>query len=80
LHEEKLKWSRDFVDYMLAEQFSSNYESAVENQKDIKRQVAEEVQEGTILCLPEEEARGDSKGGWQWQPWVQCLRSWARRR
>ena len=23
---------------------------------------------------------GDSKGGWQWQPWVQCLRSWARRR
>ena len=28
--EEKLKWSRDFVDYMLAEQFSSNYESAVD--------------------------------------------------
>ena len=36
--------------------------SAVENQKDIKRQVAEEVQEGTILCLPEEEARRRFKG------------------
>ena len=79
MFEEKLKWSRDFVDYMLAEQLSSNCESAVENQKDIKRQAAEEVQEGAVLCLPEEEARRRFKGC-HCQPWVQCLKSWARRR
>ena len=60
--EEKLKWSRDFVDYMLAEQFSSNYESAVENQKDIKRQVAEEVQEGTRGRSQEEIQREAGSG------------------
>ena len=75
--EEKLKWSRDFVDYMLAEQFSSNYKSAVENQKDIKRQV---FRRAPYFAFLRKKPGGDSKGGWQWQPWVQCLRSWARRR
>ena len=60
--EEKSKWSREFVDYVLTDQFSKNYESAVENQKDIRRQVLEEVETGTIICMSEEEAKSKFKG------------------
>ena len=60
--EEKQKWAREFVDYLLEDQFSENYTSAEESHEDIKRQVKEEVDNGSILKLPEEEAKVRFKG------------------
>ncbi len=60
--EEKQKWAREFVDYMLEEQFAENYMSAEESQADIRRQVLEEVESGAIKKMPEEEAKSAFKG------------------
>lgn len=60
--EEKQKWAREFVDYLLEDQFSENYASAEESHEDIKRQVKEEVDNGSIVKLPEEEAKARFKG------------------
>ena len=60
--EEKQKWARDFVDYLLEDQFADNYASAEESQQDIRRQVLEEVEAGSIKKMPEEEAKAKFKG------------------
>ena len=55
--EEKTKWAREFVEYVLEEQTATNYSSAEASQEDIRRQVMEEVDMGSIKRYDEKEAR-----------------------
>ena len=59
--EEKTKWAREFVDYVLEEQMATNYASAEESHEDIRRQVMEEVDMGSIKKYGENEARAKFK-------------------
>ena len=59
--EEKTKWAREFVDYVLEEQMATNYASAEESQEDIRRQVMEEVAMGSIKKYEEKEAKAKFK-------------------
>ena len=60
--EEKTRWSVEPTDEDLCDIESENYASAKENHEDIARQVLEEVEKGTILRMPEEEARRKFRG------------------
>lgn len=60
--EEKTKWAREFADYVLEEQTAENYGSAEENQEDIRRQVMEELEIGSIRRYEDEEAKAKFKG------------------
>ena len=55
--EEKEKWKLDFTDEVFEDVFADNYESAKSNEEDIKRQVMEEVDKGTIIHMSMEEAK-----------------------
>lgn len=54
--EEKTSWALEFEEAMWEDVVSDNYPSAKENEKDIKRQVMEEVEAGTIKRLGHKEA------------------------
>ena len=54
--EEKTSWALEFEEAMWEDVVSDNYPSAKENEKDIKRQVMEEVEAGTIKRLGRKEA------------------------
>lgn len=60
--EKKEKWNLDFTDEVFKDVFADNYESAKANEEDIKRQVMEEVDKGTILHMNMEEAKVKFKG------------------
>ena len=60
--EEKEKWNLDFTDEVFKDVFADNYESAKSNEEDIKRQVMEEVDRGTIIHMSMEEAKARFKG------------------
>ena len=60
--EEKEKWKLDFTDEVFKDVFADNYESAKSNEEDIKRQVMEEVDKGTIIHMSMEEAKTRFKG------------------
>ena len=60
--EKKEKWNLDFTDEVFKDVFADNYESAKANEEDIKRQVMEEVEKGTILHMNMEEAKVKFKG------------------
>eukprot|EP00913_Durusdinium_trenchii_P028161 g26404.t1 len=55
--EEKQKWTVEPTEEDFHDTLADNYTSAEENATDIKRQVLEEVQKGTILRMSEEEAK-----------------------
>ena len=57
VYEEKVKWTVEQTEEDFHDVFADNYVSAEENAADIARQVLEEVEKGTILRLPESEAR-----------------------
>lgn len=57
VYEEKLRWTVDPTEEDFHDTLAENYTSAVENSADIARQVAEEVEKGTILKFTEEEAK-----------------------
>ena len=54
--EEKTSWALEFEEAMWEDVVSDNYPSAKENEKDIQRQVMEEVEAGTIKRLSEKDA------------------------
>ena len=60
--EKKEKWNLDFTDEVFKDALADNYESAKANEEDIKRQVMEEVDKGTILHMNMEEAKVKFKG------------------
>ena len=62
VYEEKVKWTVEQTEDDFQDTLADNYESAEENSVDIARQVREEVENGTILRLSEEEARRRFKG------------------
>ena len=55
--EEKEKWNLSFTDEDFKDVTADNYRSAKENSVDIKRQVMEEVEMGSIIKMEEEEAK-----------------------
>ena len=57
VYEEKTKWTVEQTEEDFQDMFADNYVSAEENAADIARQVLEEVENGTILRLPESEAK-----------------------
>ena len=57
VYEEKLKWTVNPTDEDFQDILADNYASAEENAADIRRQVLEEVQKGTILKMTESEAK-----------------------
>ena len=60
--EEKEKWNLDFTEEIFKDAFADNYESAKSNEEDIKRQVMEEVDRGTIIHMSMEEAKTKFEG------------------
>ena len=60
--EEKQKWNLDFTEEVFKDAFADNYESAKSNEEDVKRQVMEEVDRGTIIHMSMEEAKAKFKG------------------
>ena len=61
--EEKQKWTVEPTEEDFHDTLADNYTSAEENATDIKRQVLEEVQKGTILRMSEEEEARKRFGG-----------------
>ena len=60
--EEKVKWNLDFTDEEFRDSMAANYKSAEENSVDIKRQVMEEVEAGTIIEMGAKEAASRYQG------------------
>ena len=54
--EEKTKWNLQWIDSAPSSMQCTNYQSATENMQDIKRQVHEELQRGTVVKMSKEEA------------------------
>ena len=57
VYEEKQKWTVEQTEEEFQDTVAENYASAEESAADIARQVLEEVEKGTILRMPEEEAK-----------------------
>ena len=62
VYEEKVKWAVDPAEGDYQDILAENYSSAEENYKDIRRQVLEEVEKGTILKMPLSQAQLEFKG------------------
>ena len=62
VYEEKVKWTVDPTEEDFQDTLAENYESAEESSVDIARQVMEEVANGTVLRMTEEEAKKKYKG------------------
>ena len=60
--EEKVKWNLDFTDAEFRDSMAVNYKSAEENSVDIKRQVMEEVEAGSIIAMDAKEAASKYQG------------------
>ena len=60
--EAKEKWNLSFTEEEFRDVTADNYKSAEENSADIKRQVMEEVELGSIIKMSEEEAKEAYKG------------------
>lgn len=62
VYEEKLRWSVEPTEKDFQEIIAENYSSAEENYEDIRRQVMEDVAQGTILRMSMEEAKKRFEG------------------
>ena len=60
--EEKVKWNLSPAEEDFRDVFADNYRSAEENEEDIKRQVLEEVEKGTILMKDKLEVEKEYEG------------------
>eukprot|EP00438_Fugacium_kawagutii_P024076 Skav212939 [mRNA] locus=scaffold374:464240:467185:- [translate_table: standard] len=60
--EEKTKWNLDFTDEDFRDVLAENYKSAEENSADIRRQVLEEVERGSIIKMALKDAETTYKG------------------
>ena len=60
--EEKEKWNLSFTEEDFQDITAENYKSAEENSADIRRQVMEEVELGSIIKMSEEEAKKTYQG------------------
>lgn len=60
--EEKTRWNLDFTEEEFQDVFAENYKSAEESSDDIRRQVLEEVEMGSIIEMDLKDAEEEFKG------------------